>query len=132
MCVRSLSLSHGVARGGKVAFVVSDKKPLCLSCANSKDEMWWNKRERVGSNLNFSFFLRTVESCWKIFVFFSSFSPFCLHKTAKFSYTRNTRTHRVHITRVESLTLKFCVLSRHIYTPQIVSRKWVTLFNDDA
>ena len=36
MCVRSLSLSHGVARGGKVAFVVSDKKPLCLCDERAK------------------------------------------------------------------------------------------------
>ena len=43
MCVRSLSLSYGVARG-KVAFVVSDKKPLCL-CARKDDDAMKQKRE---------------------------------------------------------------------------------------
>ena len=42
MCKKSLSLSYGVARG-KVAFVVSDKKPLCL-CAR-KDDAMKQKRE---------------------------------------------------------------------------------------
>ena len=33
--MRSLSLSHGVARGGKVAFEISDKKPLFVSPART-------------------------------------------------------------------------------------------------
>ena len=43
MCKKSLSLSYGVARG-KVAFVVSDKKPLCL-CARKDDDAMKQKRE---------------------------------------------------------------------------------------
>ena len=117
MCVRSLSLSHGVARGGKVAFEISDKKPLCLSCANSKDEMWWNKRERVGSNLNLIVFWTTLSRVVvKDFCFFFVFVSFLFAQNCKIQlHSKHTNTQSAH----------------YEYTPQIVSRKWVTLFNDD-
>ena len=94
MCKKSLS--YGVARG-KVAFVVSDKKPLCL-CARKDDAM---KQKREGwFQFEFNSFLDDCrESCCERFLFFfSSFSPFCLHKTAKFSfYTRkHTNTQSAH------------------------------------
>ena len=38
------SLSYGVARGGKVALVVSDKKPLRL-CARKDDDAMKQERE---------------------------------------------------------------------------------------
>ena len=87
--------------------------------------MWWNKRERGWFQFEFYFSSNFRLSSEKIFVFFfSSFSRLWglsqnSSVTLETQHTEST---------LKSLTLKFCVLSRHIYSSNI--RSVVTFFND--